>query len=52
MASVANGADNAKSNGVMNWALSKCATKAHGLHLDAKNMEIGCAAHVRHLIIQ
>jgi hypothetical protein len=43
---------NSKSNGVMNRAISKHAAKAHGLHLDADNMAIGCAAHVENLVVQ
>jgi hypothetical protein len=36
----------------MNSAISKRAAKAHGIHLNPENMEIGCAAHVQHLIVQ
>ncbi|KAF8585352.1 hypothetical protein K439DRAFT_1632711, partial [Ramaria rubella] len=49
---VANGTNNASSNGVMNRAISKRARKAHGLHLDPDTMGVGCTAHAFHLIVQ
>jgi hypothetical protein len=41
----ANGADNASSNGPLNRKLSKLLWRASGYHIDAKNMQIGCAGH-------
>jgi hypothetical protein len=41
----ANAADNASSNGPLNAKLSKLLWKSSNYHINAKNMQIGCAGH-------
>ncbi|KAL1942606.1 hypothetical protein VTO73DRAFT_4846 [Trametes versicolor] len=44
--------DNASNNGTMNRALSKMIHKAVGLRLKVSDIQIGCGAHVTHLVVQ
>ena len=50
--SVANGADNASSNGPLNETLSKYLRKVSGVHIDPRNMQVGCGGHVLNISCQ
>ena len=49
---VANGADNASSNGSLNQKLSLCLWKISKVHIDPQNMQIGCGGHVLNISAQ
>jgi hypothetical protein len=49
---VANGADNASSNGPLNQKLSECLWKISKVHIDPQNMQIGCGGHVLNISAQ
>ena len=49
---VASAADNASSNATQNRSLCRRILKKLGLALDSDEMQIGCAGHVVHLVVQ
>ncbi|GBE89869.1 hypothetical protein SCP_1701950 [Sparassis crispa] len=49
---ITSSADNASSNGTINCTLSTKINEGHGTDLKAEDVQVGCAGHVTHLVVQ